>query len=298
MLKTTLMKKNSNNYCLPRNLYTAFFDLVPKSKTKPFLIPNVQVFNQYLKRIRTGCQYRELCSYWKDVYYRIKKWKELGFIDELIKLIHRHLRLFESNEYILVLDTQSVPNTKHSLQGGYDSNKKIYGLKRCPFVDIDGNLLDIFVFDANMHERTCLENALKLIYDKGLFKDKVIYIYADKGFFGKEYIKRLSDTFGVRLKIMEIDYHDINKVNKNTKNKWKDLHPIAKKVYDEESEIIRKRNKEKSKIRNVVERYFAWLRDYRLLNMNYERYQESHRVDCMLASIVIMLRKAKGLSKG
>jgi hypothetical protein len=290
------MKKRKNNYTLPKNLFNVFLDLVPKSKTKRFTKSNIQIYNMYIHRIRTGCQYRELGSDWENVYYRVKKWEKLGLIEEILKMIHRHLKLFESEEYILIIDSQTIQNTKYSREGGYDGNKKLYGLKRCPLVDIKGNLLDIFVYPASAHERFCLEESLRILKAKEAFKNKKIYIYADKGFFGKEYTKRLESEFSISLKIMEIDYHDINKVNAKTKEKWKDMLPLAKEVYQEESKLIKARNKEKSQVRNVVERYFAWLRDYRLLNMNYERYFSSHRTDCKLASATIILRRAYGSS--
>ena len=197
----------------------------------------------------------------------------------------------------MIIDTQSIPNSKYSIEKGYDANKKISGLKRLPFVGLNGELLDIHIYPASMHERTCLEESLRTLQAKDTFKLKQIYIYADKGFFGKLYILRLEQEFNIKLKIMEIDYHDIEKVNTNTKNKWKDLHPIAKQVYKEESNLIRKRNLEKSKVRNVVERYFAWLREYRLLNVNYEKYFSSHRTDCILASIAMMIRRGFASSK-
>ena len=290
------MKKRINTYTLPRNLYKVFLDLVPRSKTKPFHKSNIQIINIFIRRVRTGCQYRELGADWKSVYYRIKKWEELGIIDKLLELIQRHLNLFLSEEYILIMDTQSIANTKYSHEKGYDANKKISGLKRCPFVGIKGELLDMFVYPASDHERTCLEKSLESLQARKIFENAKITIFADKGFFGKEYIKKLELKFGVTLKIMIIDYHDINKVNANTKNKWKDMHPIAKQVYIEEGEIIKKKNKQISIIRQVVEHFFAWLRDYRILNFNYERYFKSHRTACIIAAITILFRKAEGSS--
>jgi transposase len=284
------MKKH-NNYSLPKNLYGVFSQSLPKAKTRPFSISNNIVFNAYTKRLRTGCQYRELGKNWGKVYKRIKKWEKMGVIDKILQCLLSHLNLLQDDYLILLFDTQSIKNSKYCNFKGYDSNKSISGLKRCPLVGCRGELLDVFVFTADTQERVCLEESLRILKDKKTFENKIVYIYADKGFFGKQYIQRLQAEYDIKLKIMEIDYHDLNKVNRNTKEKWKDLSELAKKVYEEESKRIALENKRKSKIRQFVEHYFAWLQDYRLLNMNYERKIESHRTDVILASIMIMIRR-------
>ncbi|MGL4759266.1 MAG: hypothetical protein ACRCXZ_08065, partial [Patescibacteria group bacterium] len=93
------------------------------------------------------------------------------------------------------------------------------------------------------------------------------------------------------LKILEIDYHDQKMMNNNTKAKNKNISELAKKVYEEESKLIKQRNIAISMVRKVVEHFFAWLGDYRLLAVNYERYIESQKVDIQFAGISILSRR-------
>ncbi|MGL4759558.1 MAG: transposase [Patescibacteria group bacterium] len=285
------MSYHKNNYSISRKLYGILEDLLPEATTRPFKISNLKVLNYVLKRVRVGCQFSNMGKHQKAIFARIKSWREKGVITIILKELHKYFKLFEDQELILIVDTQSVKNSKTAIIGGYDANKKVFGVKRCPLVGIDGDLFDVFVYPANVTEKSCLELTLRSIQKDGILDKKKLYIFADKGYFGKEYISKLEKEYKVVLKVLEIDYHDQKMMNKNTKEKNKNLSAFAKKVYEEESKLINQRNVAISTVRKVVEHFFAWLGDYRLLAVNYEKYIESQKTDIQLAGILMLSRR-------
>ena len=78
-----------------------------------------------------------------------------------------------------IIDSQSVKTTSKSEQKGFDGGKKIKGRKRHILVDTIGNLLDVVVHAANIHDT----KAGIMVVDKSLqIYPTIKAISADAGY--------------------------------------------------------------------------------------------------------------------
>ena len=131
-----------------------------------------------------------------------------------------------------IIDSQSVKTIGPSEERGFDGGKKIKGRKRHIVVDTLGNLIQILVHAANIHDTKggcdLLQNAVE--------KCKGIKAFSgDAGYRGTA-VEFVENTLGLKLH-------------------------ISKKIKDTFAVLP---------MRWVVERTFAWLGHYRRLSKDYE----------------------------
>jgi putative transposase len=145
-----------------------------------------EIINAIFYLIKTGCQWRMLPSSfpnWQIVYYYFSKWKSDGTFERIrCSLVKRYRRRSgkKSQPTAGIMDAQSVKSTlvSSSVDTGYDSGKRIKGMKRHIIVDTTGMLLCVKVHSAAIADRhggrllsACLsrnwKNVKKLFVDGG-----------------------------------------------------------------------------------------------------------------------------------
>lgn len=133
-----------------------------------------------------------------------------------------------------IIDSQSSKITLASDDCGYDGGKKVKGRKRHIVVDTLGNLLEIVVHAANMHDTKAAHFVLSKV--------------------AKKYptIEGFSGDAGYRKTALEFVEKEL-KLKMHISTKIKDAFAILP-------------------IRWIVERTFAWIGNYRRLSKDYERY--------------------------
>ena len=158
--------------------------------------------------------------------------------------------------------------------------KKIKGRKRHILVDTQGLIMHVHVTEANVNDRDGLLSITEKIKNK--FK-KLLKIWADMGYQGKEYAKKIQD-YGRNLEI----------VKRPSKRFW-----VPYNIEDVESYLagrgidISTGFKVLPK-RWIVERTFGWLNKYRRLSKDYEYNTDSSEGMILLAMI---RRNVKKVSK-
>jgi putative transposase len=248
--------------------YNFLLEILPQVKTKPFKYSPIELFNLMVKRVRTGCQWRSLGKIWRSVYYHFCKWSKLDIFKSIID------KLANKSDY-LVVDTQSVKNTCLPEVRGCDGHKKVKGIKRVSLTNQDGVIIYTKVFPAQVNDSKILFN---IVTDLNKYNN-TINVYADKGFSGQK-LKLELMTRNINFTPMKKKlYHD------------KSDHPIARELIKLEKEQVSNYNKQISKRRFVVERSFAWLQNYRLLNLNYEKKATTHESWVYLASAWGLLKR-------
>lgn len=120
-----------------------------------------EILNAIFYLVKTGCQWRMLPSSfprWQIVYYYFSKWKCDGTFEHIrCSLVKKHRKRNgrKMQPTAAVMDAQSVKSTlvSSSLNTGYDSGKRIKGLKRHIIVDTTGMLLCVKVHSAAIADR-------------------------------------------------------------------------------------------------------------------------------------------------
>ena len=137
-----------------------------------------------------------------------------------------------------VIDSQSVKTGKAGGVRGYDGGKRVKGRKRHLLVDTLGNMVDVVVTAANVHDTV---GARKVLTKAKRWMPKMPKaIFADKGYQGPSLADWAKAKTGATLY-----------TSKNPAMIAKRFIPMAK--------------------RWVVERTFAWFGDYRRLDKDHER---------------------------
>lgn len=220
-----------------------------------------EIINALLYLSRTGCQWRMLphdLPPWEKVYYYFSSWRDDGTWERLNRELRIEVRVSESRDpepSAAVLDSQSVKTTETSGVRGFDSGKKVNGIKRHLLVDTMGLILMVMVLSANIQD---VNGARQLLQKaKGRFP-RLQRIWADGCYTGTliGWVKDLCDW------ILEI-------VKRNDDAKGFVVLPH----------------------RWVVERTFGWLNRSRRLSKNYERLTTSSEAMVYLAMLPLMTRR-------
>lgn len=154
-----------------------------------------------------------------------------------------------------IIDAQSVKNTLVSSENkGFDSGKKIKGIKRHITVDTLGLVLAVVIQNASVQDRDWAIDVVNKLLESW---NKIIKIFADGGYRGQ-----LISTIKTKLKIeLEIIKRDQLHTFKILPKRW------------------------------IVERTFAWIDTNRRNSKNYERLNNTSVAMVHLSAIRTMLNR-------
>ena len=153
------------------------------------------------------------------------------------------------------MDSQSVKNTDSAENKGYDSGKKVSGIKRHIAVDTQGLPHAIHVTTANVTDRA---GALAMFDRRRANLSQVQNVLVDGGYTGKPFATAVQSLLGASVEVV----------------KRNELHTFV---------VLPKRW--------VVERSFGWLEKCRRLWKNCERKLNTSLQMVVLAFAVLILRR-------
>jgi putative transposase len=220
-----------------------------------------EILNAIFYLVKTGCQWRMLPSdfpKWQLVYYYYRKWCDLGEFDLILSKLRetvRKKRCQNAEPTLGIIDSQSVRWGNNMSLKGFDGNKKVKGIKRHVVVDKNGFLIAIMVTIASINDGKAALLLMRVLKE---LSSSLKLIVADGGYRG-EIIAKIKHTFGYVLDVVVSSYKNIG--FRPIKNRW------------------------------VVERYFAWMDNYRRLCRNYELTFDSAEEMTKIAAIRFLLNK-------
>ena len=153
------------------------------------------------------------------------------------------------------MDSQSVKNTDSAENKGYDSGKKVSGIKRHIAVDTQGLPHAIHVTTANVTDRA---GALAMFARRRANLSQVQNVLVDGGYTGKSFATAVQSLLGASVEVV----------------KRNELHTFV---------VLPKRW--------VVERSFGWLEQCRRLWKNCERKLNTSLQMVVLAFAVLILKR-------
>ncbi|GFY79957.1 hypothetical protein TNIN_56091 [Trichonephila inaurata madagascariensis] len=154
-----------------------------------------------------------------------------------------------------IIDAQSVKNTDTAEEKGYDTGKKISGIKRHIAVDTQGLPHAIHITTAEATDRS---SAVKMVKNAKANLSEVKNILVDAGYTGENFATQIKKTIGATVEVI----------------KRSELHTFV---------VLPKRW--------VVERSFAWLEKCRRLWKNCERKLNTSLQMIVLSFISLLLRR-------
>ena len=225
-----------------------------------------EIVNALCYLTKTGCQWRMLphdFPKWQLVAYYFYKWVADGTLLEMNDYLREEIRIKVGKDpepSLVIMDSQSVKTTSSGDERGFDAAKQIKGRKRHCMVDTLGLLVLVMVTAASVQESDGGQELVIDVKDKTSRLEKVI---ADQGYkqWLVDWVKRWQ-SFVLELVVKPPDQQGFQVLPK----RW------------------------------IVERFFAWLNNYRRLSKDYERTVASSEGMIYFVSIRLMTRKLANMS--
>lgn len=229
---------------------------------RPMLLDLKQIIRAIHYVVVTGIQWSNLPSEfpnYKSVYYHYRKW----CLDGTWRRINQRLVYLERlrvgrlpRPSAGIMDSQSVKTTESGGIRGYDGNKKVNGRKRNVLVDTLGNLLEVVVSTANLHDTKGAQLLLSKVEEMTALR--LLKIWADQAYQG-ELVDIVQQHWAIELEIVKREQGQVGFAVQA--RRW------------------------------VVERTFAWFGKYRRLSKDYEHCTSSSEGMIYIASAHTMLKR-------
>lgn len=241
----------------------------------------VKVVLLILKRLKTGCQWRELSlkEYfgdqqisWQSIYYYFNKWSRDGSFRRawiaLLKANHSRLDLSS-----IQLDGSHTPAKNGGATVGYQGRKSCKTSNSLFLCDNSGQMLSVSSPQSGQHNDLynideLLKELLTVLHDADI-KTEGLFLNADPGFDGQIF-KQACDNAQIEANIKE-----------NPRNKIK---PDEQYRYFDE-ELYKRRTK--------IEHANAWMDSFKALIIRFEKCSFTWIALQWLCFIVLFLRKQK-----
>ncbi len=223
-----------------------------------------EVVNALCYMTKTGCQWRMLphdFPKWYHVAYYFYKWVNDGTLEKINDYLREEIRIAVDKDpepSIGIMDSQSVKTVLAGDERGFDGAKQVKGRKRHCMVDALGLLIVVMVTAASVQDS---DAGQELAIDVKEKTGRLQKIYADQGY--KDW---LVDWIAQWQRFV------LELVRKPPEQQGFQVHPK----------------------RWIVERFFAWLGNFRRLSKDDERTVESSEGMIYLASIHLMTRRLAG----
>lgn len=218
------------------------------------------IVNAIIYVIRTGVQWRMLpkdMPPWQTVYNHFYRLQERGVWDQVLVDMNKVCRIQvdrNPNPSYALIDAQSVKIQYRGNKRGFDGGKKIKGRKRHVCTGSMGHLLYVKVHSASIHDTIA---GCDVAYQAFRNYSSIRAFCADQGYRGTTKI------FVEESLKMRID--------------------ITKKLSDQGFNVI--------PVRWVVERFFAWLGNFRRLAKDYELLTSCSEQVITIAAIIMLLNR-------
>jgi len=224
-----------------------------------------EVVNALCYMTKTGCQWRMLphdFPPWYHIASYFYTWVNDGTLEQMNDYLREEIRITVGKDpepSVAILDSQTVKTVIAGDERGFDGAKQIKGRKRHCMVATLGLLIMAMVTAASVQDS---DAAQELAIDVKTKTQQLKKIYADQGY--KRWIVEWIAQW--QRFVLEI-------VRKPSDQEGFQVHPK----------------------RWLVERFFAWIGNFRRLSKDDERTIESSEAMIYLASIRLMVRKLVGL---
>ena len=226
------------------------------------------MFNGLRYLVRYGVAWRGMPNDlppWHAVYDQASRWLKAGCFEMLAHDLRAVLRLASGRTEeptAAVLDSRTLRSTPESgRRAGWDGHKRTRGSKLHMAVDTLGHLLALHVTPANENDRAAVGTLAQAVQDAT--GDSVTLAYVDQGYTGEQAADS-AQAHGIRLEVVRL--------------------PEAKRGF-----VLLPR-------RWVVERSFAWMARCRRLARDYERLPQTVIGLHLVASAMLLLRRAANLA--
>jgi putative transposase len=183
--------------------------LIPAALTggRPRRTDILSVINAIFYVLCPGCPWRWLPHDYSPqgtVYDDFRKWKKDGTWLKIHDHLRGWVRAIEPERHphasAGVLDSQSVKTANMiNREVGDDAGKQIKGRKRLALVDLMGLLLTVKGMAASVPEREGAKQLLKNVKQPPQKDPRLIKIFADGGFSGKDLMRLIMDPFGLSI---------------------------------------------------------------------------------------------------